>query len=128
MQQSNAGSDSPRSLDSFQRRTSSNRPSPQLTRDSNGSPDDNISVLNESMRNVMLDDLLDFKKQLIRLRNILQEVSSLQDVDACLCILSFVFEKRFLTFFFDFMFFFAWLLPRTQPEGESLTSVRFYFV
>lgn len=75
MQQSNAGSDSPRSLDSFQRRTSSNRPSPQLTRDSNGSIDDNISVLNESMRNVMLDDLLDFKKQLIRLRNVLQEVS-----------------------------------------------------
>lgn len=76
LQHSNAGSDSPRSLDSFHRRTPSNRPSPQLTRDSNGSLDDNISVLNESMRNVMLDDLLDFKKQLIRLRNVLQEVSS----------------------------------------------------
>ncbi|XP_037045695.1 probable serine/threonine-protein kinase DDB_G0278845 isoform X4 [Bradysia coprophila] len=73
VQQSNAGSDSPRSLDSFHRRTSSNRPSPQMTRDSNGSLDDNISVQNESMRNVMLDDLLDFKKQLIRLRNVLQE-------------------------------------------------------
>lgn len=28
------------------------------------------------MRNVMLDDLLDVKKQLIRLRNVLQEVSA----------------------------------------------------
>lgn len=70
-----------------------------MTRDSNGSLDDNISVLNESMRNVMLDDLLDFKKQLIRLRNVLQEVRLIVLlIVAWICMsLSFFYRKSLLT-------------------------------
>lgn len=74
---SRSGSDSPRSLDSFQRKMSP-RPSCNLGttggRDSNSSPDDNTYMLDKSLRNTMIQDVLCFKKQLIRLRSLLQEV------------------------------------------------------
>lgn len=74
---SRSGSDSPRSLDSFQRKMSP-RPSCNLGttvgRDSNSSPDDNTYMLDKSLRNTMIQDVLCLKKQLIRLRSFLQEV------------------------------------------------------
>lgn len=46
-----------------------------MGRDSINSSDDNIFMLDKSLRNTMIQDVLSFKKQLIRLRSILQEVS-----------------------------------------------------
>jgi len=78
-------------LDSISRRTPHNRQlsaahhlfkggdsSTQLTY----SPDD-LLLMDKSMRNSMLQDLVSFKKQLIRLRRILQEV--------CVCVFYFIF-------------------------------------
>lgn len=72
-QLSNTGSDSPKSLDGLHRRTPT-RPASQFGRESNSSPDDNNLMLDKSMHNSMIQDVLYFKKQLIRLRSILQEV------------------------------------------------------
>lgn len=92
---SHHGSDSPRSLDSFSRRTPSIRSgggsgnhhnmlqlegSTSLTdasRDSVHSSDDSgLFVLDKLTRNTMLQDVLSFKKQLLQLRSVLQQVSS----------------------------------------------------
>lgn len=73
LNQNPPGSDSPRSLDSFHRKTSSRSSSQLGSRDANSSPDDAF-ILDKSMRNTMIQDVLCLKKELIRLRSVLQEV------------------------------------------------------
>lgn len=75
--QSNAGSDSPRSLDSVSGRTPVIKGSfNQYNRcDSNTNSADDLSLIDKSIRNAMLHDVAHCKKQLICLRRILQEVS-----------------------------------------------------
>jgi hypothetical protein len=79
------GSDSPRSLDSHHSRTTPSKTSlrehlkqrQQLNLQSqllNSSCED--LVVDKSLRNSMLHDVVSFKKQLVQLRRILQEVSS----------------------------------------------------
>lgn len=81
---SHHGSESPRSLDSVQSRTSSARASlrehlkqrQQLNLQShlvNSSNEDLFA--DKSLRNAMLQDVVSFKKQLVQLRRVLQEVS-----------------------------------------------------
>lgn len=66
------GSDSPRSLDSISSRRTPCRSQP--FREVSTSPEDML-VLDKSLRNSMLQDVVFFKKQLVRLRRLLQEVS-----------------------------------------------------
>lgn len=75
---SSAGSDSPRSIDSFSnRRSTSSRPSSQYGYDTvNSSPDEHLFMLDKTLRNSMIQDVLYCKQQLIQLRSILQDVST----------------------------------------------------
>lgn len=86
------GSDSPRSLDSLHSRNTPSKTSlrehlkqrQQLNLHSqllNSSSED--LVLDKSLRNSMLQDVVCFKKQLVHLRRILQEVSRLGLTAAC---------------------------------------------
>lgn len=63
------GSDSPRSIDSFHRRTP-NKPSPLLQRST-----DDIDLIDKAMKNSLLQEVSCVKKELLRLRRVLQEVS-----------------------------------------------------
>lgn len=90
------GSESPRSLDSMHSRTSSARASlrehlkqrqhlnlqSQLEHHSSSTED---LLVDKSFRNSMLQDVASFKKQLVQLRRILQEVSNIFLVCAFLC-------------------------------------------
>ncbi|XP_055703368.1 uncharacterized protein LOC129801922 isoform X4 [Phlebotomus papatasi] len=71
---STAGSDSPRSLDGVPRRTQSlsKTNSPHLFRESDSCSPDGI-YMDKSMRNSMIQDIVYFKKQLLRLKCLLQE-------------------------------------------------------
>ncbi|XP_055378984.1 probable serine/threonine-protein kinase DDB_G0282963 isoform X3 [Condylostylus longicornis] len=78
---STAGSDSPKSNDSFnlnRKNTSSSRTSSLhlSNREINSSSDD-LLLYDKSFRNSMIQDVLYFKKQLLRLRRILQETDTL---------------------------------------------------
>ncbi|GAB0092567.1 hypothetical protein DMENIID0001_075700 [Sergentomyia squamirostris] len=71
---STAGSDSPRSLDGVPRRAQSlsKSNSPHLLRETNtGSPES--IYMDKSVRNTMIQDIVYFKKQLLRLKCLLQE-------------------------------------------------------
>lgn len=65
---STAGSDSPRSLESGSRRT------PLLKSQTLAGHEDMVLV-DKSVKNSMIQDMVYFKKQLVRLRRLLQEVS-----------------------------------------------------
>ncbi|XP_055689446.1 uncharacterized protein LOC129793453 isoform X4 [Lutzomyia longipalpis] len=71
---STAGSDSPRSLDGVPRRAQSlsKTNSPQFFRESNTCSPDSI-YMDKSTRNAMIQDIAYFKKQLLRLKCLLQE-------------------------------------------------------
>ncbi|XP_055842176.1 uncharacterized protein LOC129909189 isoform X2 [Episyrphus balteatus] len=71
-QLSNNGSDSPKSTDSFRRTPSRTSSLHHSQRDTNSSSDD-LMLHDKSFRNAMIQDVLHFKKQLLRLRRILQE-------------------------------------------------------
>ncbi|XP_055914702.1 serine-rich adhesin for platelets isoform X3 [Eupeodes corollae] len=71
-QLSNNGSDSPKSTDSFRRTPSRASSLHHSQRDTNSSSDD-LMLHDKSFRNAMIQDVLHFKKQLLRLRRILQE-------------------------------------------------------
>lgn len=77
------GSDSPKSNDSFAtKRTISSRSSSinqqhQNLQHSRGDSSDDLMLYDKSFRNAMLQDILYFKKQVLKLRKILQEVSEL---------------------------------------------------
>lgn len=76
---SNAGSDSPRSIDSFGNRRTSSRPSSQYGFEAvTCSPDDHLFMLDKTLRNSMIQDVLYCKQQLLQLRSILQDVSILE--------------------------------------------------
>jgi hypothetical protein len=87
---SHHGSESPRSLDSAQSRTSARaslrehlKQRQQLNLQSqlmNSSSED--LVVDKSFRNAMLQDVVSFKKQLVQLRRVLQEVSSFVSIDS----------------------------------------------
>lgn len=65
------GSESPRSVESFSRRT---KPSPSLLQPT-VVVDDNMELIDKSLKNSILQDVVYFKKQLLRLRRVLQEVN-----------------------------------------------------
>lgn len=78
------GSDSPKSNDSFAtKRTISSRSSSinqhhqHLQHSSRGDSSDDLMLYDKSFRNGMLQDILYFKKQVLKLRKILQEVGEL---------------------------------------------------
>lgn len=80
---SSAGSDSPRSIDSFSnRRSTSSRPSSQYgcgnANSTTGAPDDHLFMLDKTLRNSMIQDVMYCKQQLLQLRSILQDVSIYQ--------------------------------------------------
>lgn len=73
------GLESPRSIENLNliNCKTSSRLSPQLGRDSaNGSPDDQLFMLDKTLRNSMIQDVQYCKQQLLQLRSILQEVSA----------------------------------------------------
>uniref|UniRef100_A0A336LMU9 CSON015058 protein n=1 Tax=Culicoides sonorensis TaxID=179676 RepID=A0A336LMU9_CULSO len=61
------GSDSPRSIDSFHRRTP-NKPSPLLQRST-----EDIDLIDKAMKNSLLQEVSSVKKELLRLRRVLQD-------------------------------------------------------
>lgn len=67
------GSDSPRSLDSVSRRT----PLLKCSTFNHGSGHEDMVLVDKSVKNSMLQDMVYFKKQLVRLRRLLQEVCCL---------------------------------------------------
>lgn len=72
------GAESPRSFENLNllNYKSGSRLSPQYGRDSaNGSPDDQLFMLDKTLRNSMIQDVQYCKQQLLQLRSILQEVS-----------------------------------------------------
>lgn len=72
------GSESPRSIENLHllNRKPTSRPSSQYGRDSaNGSPDDQLFMLDKTLRNSMIQDVQYCKQQLLQLRSILQDVS-----------------------------------------------------
>ncbi|XP_055632106.1 uncharacterized protein LOC129771963 isoform X3 [Toxorhynchites rutilus septentrionalis] len=82
------GSDSPRSMDSLPRRTalSAAYKTATLNQFNNNNTDsastatnsaEDLTLLDKSLRNSMLHDVVHFKKQLVRLRRILQETDTL---------------------------------------------------
>lgn len=79
-QLSNNGSDSPKSTDSFRRTPSRTSSVHHSQRDTNSSSDD-LMLHDKSFRNAMIQDVLHFKKQLLRLRRILQETETLNPFD-----------------------------------------------
>lgn len=72
------GAESPRSIENvnFINCKPSLRSSPQLGRDSaNGSPDDQLFMLDKTLRNSLIQDVEYCKQQMLQLRSILKEVS-----------------------------------------------------
>lgn len=72
------GTESPRSIENLHliNCKTALRLSPQLGRDSaNGSPDDQLFMLDKTLRNSLIQDVEYCKQQMLQLRSILQEVS-----------------------------------------------------
>lgn len=72
------GADIPRSIENLNliNCKAALRLSPQLGRDSaNGSPDDQLFMLDKTLRNALIQDVEYCKQQMLQLRSILQEVS-----------------------------------------------------
>lgn len=68
------GSESPRSIENLN--TINSKTTSQFGRDSaNGSPDEQLFMLDKTLRNSMIQDVQYCKQQLLQLRSILQEVS-----------------------------------------------------
>lgn len=119
------GSDSPRSLDSLHSRNTPSKTSlrehlkqrQQLNLHSqllNSSSED--LVLDKSLRNSMLQDVVCFKKQLVHLRRILQEVSRLGLTPACF---------HFIT---GYGFTHIWAIKFMASLVSSLLTIFFLFV
>ncbi|XP_063702961.1 uncharacterized protein LOC134832758 isoform X2 [Culicoides brevitarsis] len=73
---SHNGSDSPRSIDSFPNRRTPSKPSPLLQRST-----EDIDLIDKAMKNSLLQEVSCVKKELLRLRRVLQESDTLNPFD-----------------------------------------------